>query len=134
LLNKSIEKFTSINNLEGEYPKSQEQYLVQDFYPKLNKIGLSNNTASDIWWHFPSFKLGSYKQITNNLKYSNNPDEGTCMPSSMCGTFYHNNQLKSNYITPLPPVNPSATGTRVGYFITENILSSFIPDIVNVLY
>jgi hypothetical protein len=147
---KNVEKFTQSNNLGANYPKSQEEYLVEDSYQRINEIGISNNDSNDIWWNFPIFKLGSYAQITNNIKYPDNPDEGTCMPASMCGALYkskvilgpHNYgvneigdplQLNSNYSKPLPPVELNK-GTRVGYFITHPILAPFIKDTVNVLY
>ena len=39
--------------------------LVQDTYPITGRNGISNDGASDIWWHYPIFEVGSYKQITN---------------------------------------------------------------------
>ncbi len=107
--------------------------LVEDIYPWTGRKGISNNQASNIWWHYPIFQLGSYDQITNNLKYPNNPDEGTCMPASMCGALYKEKQIKSNYIKPLPPVDPTS-GTRVGYFTTDVNLLPFRTDVPNILY
>jgi len=117
----------------GAFPESETNVLVQDFYPRIDKYGISDNNASDIWWHYPIFQLGSYKQITNNIRYSNNPDEGTCMPASMCGALYKDNQLKSNYVEPLPPINPES-GTRVGYFTTSANLLPIKFEVTNVLY
>jgi hypothetical protein len=117
----------------GGFPKSETDVLVQDFYPPIGKNQLSNNTSNDIWWHYPIFTLGSYKQITNNIRYSNNPDEGTCMPASMCGALYHEKQAASNYVKPLPPVDP-ASGTRVGYFSTDDNLLYFRTNAQNILY
>ena len=77
-----------LNQSMGIFPNSQTEILIQDTYPPTGKNELSNNTSENIWWHYPVFKLGSYKQITNNIKYPNNPDEGTCMPASMCGALY----------------------------------------------
>jgi len=151
---KSMESFTSLNSLhhslEGSYPKSQEEYLVQDSYKRIEEIGISNNDANDIWWNYPIFQLGSYAQITNNIRYPDSPDEGTCAPASMCGALYqpkeilgpHNYgvneiggplQLKQNYVEPLPSINPN-TGTRVGYFTTNSNLLPFKTDVVNILY
>jgi len=113
------------------YPKFD--LLVKDFYPLKKNLGLTNNGSAQTWWHYPTFTLGSYKQITNNIRYSNNPDLGSCMPNSMCGAFYHQRQLKSNYITPLPPLNPNC-GTRVGYFDTYINLLPFRTNTQNILY
>jgi len=124
---------TSLGGYEGKYPSSETALLVEDSYPLTGRKGISNNGASNIWWHYPTFQLGSYDQITNNIKYPNNPDEGTCMPASMCGALYKETQLKSNYIKPLPPINPEC-GTRVGYFDTNINLLPFRNDMANILY
>jgi hypothetical protein len=123
-------------NLEesvGIYPTAQSNVLLQDTYPITGRNGISNNNSSDIWWHFPTFHLGSYKQITNNIRYPNNPDEGTCEPASMCGALYKEKQLMTNYVEPLPPINPDC-GTRIGYFTTDENLLPFRTDVPNILY
>jgi len=120
----------------GKVPDSQVKVLVQDTYPAIGVNQISNNTSNDIWWHYPIFKLGSYAQITNNMKYPNNPDEGTCMPGSMCGALYHKKRIGNNYVTSLPPVK-SDYGTRVGYFTTDEQLIDSLPfrtDMQNILY
>jgi hypothetical protein len=120
----------------GDFPNSQTQLLVQDSYPPIGGNQISNDTSNDIWWHYPIFKLGSYAQITNNIRYPDNPDEGTCMPASMCGALYHEKKIGSNYVTPLPPLNPSF-GTRVGYFDTDKQLIDSLPyrtNMQNILY
>jgi hypothetical protein len=123
----------NLDGANGDFPAAQTEVLVQDTYPAIGKNQLSDNTASDIWWHYPIFTLGSYKQITNNIRYPNNPDEGTCMPASMCGALYHDKFLKSNYVEPLPPLNPDC-GTRVGYFDTNINLLPYRTNVPNILY
>jgi len=118
------------NNLDLDL---ENELLVEDEFPLTHRNGISNNGASNIWWHYPTFKVGSYKQITNNIRYSNNPDEGTCMPASMCGALYKERKHKSNYINPLPPINPDC-GTRIGYFTTGVNLLPFRTDVPNILY
>jgi hypothetical protein len=138
---KMIENYTNydttvtrgLGGYEGNYPFSESDVLLEDTYPLTGRKGISNNGASNIWWHYPIFELGSYDQITNNIKYPNNPDEGTCMPASICGSLYKEKQLKTNYITPLPPINPTC-GTRVGYFNTDINLLPFRTDVPNILY
>ena len=118
---------------KDKYPFPETDVLLQDSYPLTGRKGISNNGAANIWWHYPIFELGSYDQITNNIRYSNNPDEGTCMPASMCGALYKEKQLKTNYVKPLPPINPEC-GTRVGYFDTNINLLPFRTDMQNILY
>jgi hypothetical protein len=125
-----------LNQSIGVFPNSQTEILVQDTYPVIGKNEISSNTSNDIWWHYPIFELGSYKQITNNIKYPNNPDEGTCMPASMCGALYHKKSLGTNKIEPLPPISPDC-GTRVGYFTTDIQLVDSLPymnNTSNILY
>lgn len=135
---KNIEGFDNYNldQAIGNVPDSQTRVLVQDSYPPIGKNQISDETSSDMWWHYPTFTLGSYKQITNNIRYPNNPDIGRCTPGSMCGALYHEKQTETNYVTPLPPVNPNC-GTRVGYFTTDEQLITSLPyrtDMQNILY
>jgi hypothetical protein len=114
-------------------PTPNDDILLKDSYPLKEKIGVSNDTANKIWWHYPTFEVGSYAQITNNLKYPNNPDVGRCTATEFCGSIYDEYQKKSNYIKPLPPIDPNC-GTRVGYFTTGINLLPFRNDIQNILY
>ena len=126
----------SLDQAMGKVPDSQTKVLVQDTYPPIGKNQISDNTAYDIWRDYPIFELGSYAQITNNIRYPDNPDEGTCTPASMCGALYHDKKLGSNYIEPLPPLNPDC-GTRVGYFDTNVQLVDSLPyrtSMQNILY
>jgi hypothetical protein len=78
--------------------------------------------------------LPSFKQVTNNLRYVKNPDEGTCTRPEFCGAVYHSIKNKSNEIYPLPPAE-EGQGARVGYFRTEqNDLYYSIPTNENILY
>jgi len=115
---KNVEGFSGLYDLStpGTFPKSVKQAILND-YPLINKNETSDNNYNEIWWHYPVFKLGSYKQITNNLKYYDNPDNGTCSPADFCGALYKNKKDTNTNITlPLPPVRQ---GLRVGYFISK---------------
>ena len=123
----------TLDGAMGNYPDAQNDILVQDTYPAIGKNELSNNTANDIWKEYPIFELGSYKQITNNIRYPYNPDTGRCMPANFCGALYKDKHLKSNYIEQLPPVDPTS-GTRIGYFTTDVNMLPFRTDVPNILY
>jgi hypothetical protein len=112
---------------------SESDLLVKDIYPPIGRNGISNDNSSDVWWHKPVFTLGSYKQITNNIRYSNNPDIGSCAPVSMCGALYHDKQEKTNYVDILPQINPNC-GRRVGYFDTDTNLLPYKTDTQNILF
>lgn len=130
-VNKHMEPFTL--NDAGVYPHSTTKPILNDF-PLISHPQVSNNTYNKIWWHFPIFSVGSYEQITNNLRHVNNPDNGTCERADMCGALYHNVKNKSNYIMPLPEAE-EGDGARVGYFRTNpNKLFFSIPTNENILY
>ena len=134
--NEGFTNYSLEQSMKNAYPESQTNVLVQNTYPPIGKNKLSNNTSADIWQDYPVFPLGSYEQITNNIRYPDNPDEGTCMPASMCGALYHDKNTGNNIIQPLPPVKNSS-GTRVGYFNTEQRIITSLPyksDLANILY
>jgi hypothetical protein len=120
----------------GSYPfPNVDGALVSESYPITHKNGVSNYQEQMMWWHFPVFKVGSYEQITNNLKYPNNPDVGQCMPAEFCGTLYKEYQTDLNEAQVLPPVTPSCNGTRINYYNTApNMLPYKTQDGINILY
>lgn len=115
-----VEGFT-LNQASGTI-KESNSLLVQDSYPPISRGTISNNDANRIWRNYPIFELGSYAQVTNNIRFPDNPDEGTCMPASMCGAMYH----KKTY---LPECNapPSNDKTRVGFFSTDETIITSLP-------
>jgi hypothetical protein len=130
-----IEGFSGLYDLSvpGIFPKSVDQAILDD-YPKIGKNETSNKNYSDIWWKYPTFTMGSYKQITNNLRYYDNPDEGTCIRADFCNAVYYNSKNKSNIISQLPPAQ-EGSGARVGYFRSKpNELYFSIPTNENILY
>ena len=125
-----------INNdpkLKMIHPLSSTNVLLQDSYPITGHNGVSNDQGSKIWWHYPIFEVGSYDQITNNIKFSNNPDTGRCMPADICGSLYKEYQTQSNYVFPLPPVKPEC-GSRVNYYHAPASFLTYRADTSNILY
>jgi hypothetical protein len=126
-------KSSSFEKTAGIYPVSVDKAILND-YPLIGKNEPSNDSYNDIWKDYPVFSLGSYKQITNNLRYHKNPDNGTCIRADFCGALYRNKKTKSNVIKPLP-LAEEGQGARVGYFRTEpNELYFSIPTNQNILY
>ena len=117
----------------GIYPASVNNVLLEDVYPVKSKSGVSKNSGHDIWWHYPIFEVGSYEQITNNLKYPNNPDDGQCMPAEFCGALYKKHQDKSNISTMLPLAEDNC-GLRINYYTTPKTMFAFKQDSGNILY
>lgn len=119
----------------GTYPQSLEGAILNDF-PHIGRNSVSNESASTNWWHYPTFGLPSFAQITNNLRFFKNPDIGTCVRPDMCGALYHSKRNAPNEIIPLPPAQEGG-GARVGYFRTQpadNQLYWSIPTNENILY
>lgn len=117
----------------GKYPCSVTLPLV-DTYEYTGNKNVSNEKSSTNWWHYPIFPVGSFEQITNNLKYRYNPDDGQCSRAEFCGALYKDKFINSNVVLPLPPVDFD-TGARVGYFrTTDNVLPFYNNNPVNILY
>lgn len=119
--------------LPGDYPRTDDLPILDD-YPYTGRKEASNYSSSEIWKNYPIFPAGDYRQITNNLRYWRNPDNGECSRADMCGALYKDIKNKSNYVYPLPPAEEGA-GARVGYFRSNpNKLYWSIPDNENILY
>ena len=115
--------FSNYNLAEpGAFPSSVDLPILNDVYKYTGSKTVSNDSYPDIWWHYPVLKTGSYKQITNNLRYYKNPDEGTCIGADFCGALYEDKKNKSNIIYPMRPV-PPGPGPRVNYYrSTTNLM------------
>jgi type II secretory pathway pseudopilin PulG len=137
-LSKFSEGFHSNSNTlagaTGPYSASEDDVLVGDSYPITGKNGVSDLNYNQIWYYYPTFREGSYAQITNNIKYPNNPDNGWCTRAEFCGALYKDRQQKTNYVMPLPPVPPTEDGTRVNYYNTNINMLPFRNDMPNILY
>jgi hypothetical protein len=126
------EGFT-LGSTNGLYPCSQTNTLVQDTYPITGTNGVSDQSGEKMWSKYPIFEVGSFKQMTNNIRYPNNPDDGRCTAANFCYTLYKDKDMGSNVVTQLPPVDPNS-GTRVGYFATSENLLPFRTNVTNILY
>jgi hypothetical protein len=119
--------------INQKYPQEQDDVLLKGDYPLTGYTKISQNVSNNMWWKYPIFKVGSYAQITNNIRYPNSPDDGQCMPSEFCGAFYKNKpNMHSNYVKPLPPV-PDSFGARINYYSAQDQLLPF-KNPGNILY
>jgi hypothetical protein len=114
----NIDEGFTLGSTNGVYPCSQINVLVQDTYPITGINGVSDQSGEKMWSKYPIFEVGSFKQMTNNIRYPNNPDDARCTPANFCYALYKDKDMGSNVVTPLPPVDPNS-GTRVGYFATR---------------
>ena len=92
-----ISGFSNYNlNRAGSYPNSDNVPILTGDYKYSGNKNVSHENYNDIWWYYPIFKVGNFKQINNNLRYWKNPDEGTCIRSEFCGALYKDKKNKSN--------------------------------------
>ena len=132
-INSNVNEGFTLGVTDGIYPCSQTNVLVQDTYPITGVNSVSDQSAAKMWWRYPIFKVGSFKQMTNNIRYPNNPDDGKCTAANFCYALYKDKNTGSNVVTPLPPVDTNS-GTRVGYFATSDNLLPFRTNVTNILY
>ena len=59
-----------------------------DSFPSTGAKKVNENTYLKNWWKYPIFSVGSFDQITNNLRYRRNPDDGECRTAEFCGVLY----------------------------------------------
>jgi hypothetical protein len=130
---KLFEGYSNYNLEDTRQVYKENDVLIPDIFPITGINSVSNKRAGDVWWQYPIFKVGSYAQITNNIRYPRNADTGRCMPEDFCDAIYLPRENKTNYVNPLPPVNPDC-GTRVGYFTTDQNLLPFRTDTPNIMY
>lgn len=112
----------------------ESSVLLNGSYPLIMKNCVNMKDQYEKWWHYPIFKLGSYKQITNNIRYPNNPDNATSTPGLFSGALYHKSQYKSNISTPLEPVSVDVNKVRINYYNADNNMLPFVGTTSNILY
>jgi hypothetical protein len=92
--------------------------LLNNDFPLTKSQNVSKNDASDVWKDYPVLKVGSFDQITNNLKYFRNPDIGNCSPEEFCGSLYKDKDHKKNTAQWLKPISTLCNEIRVNYYNT----------------
>lgn len=136
-----IPKLMVQENFENQYtletpgilPDSDKPGVLDCVFPATGYTKVQNVGASQIWKDYPVVQVGCYTQTTNNIRYPDNPDEGTCMPAEFCNLYYKDRPKISNIVMPLDPVVEGQDGTRVNYFYTPGQLMPFNNE-GNILY
>ena len=102
---------------------SESGPILADSYPFTGKKTVSDNNYDTRWKDYPVYEVGSYAQLTNNLRYWKNPDESQCRTPEFCNALYDDIQIDSNISKPLPPA-PSVDNDniRVNYYTTNKNL------------
>jgi hypothetical protein len=126
-----------IELLPGDYPNAVDKPLLGDMFTLTGNTNvLEGGNSTSMWTSNP---VGNFKQITNNPKYPDSPDNGSCTPAMFCDVFYRKDQMnqdfkEKNTITPLK-VAEEGEGARINYYRTmPNNLIFSIPTNENILY
>ena len=133
------EGFTNnIRLLPSKYPQSATNVIIQDEYDITGKYGVMGIDSIDVYKQYPIYKVGSFTQMTNNIRYPVNVDTGRCMPVEFCDTLYKpDKSLRSKNIQyPLDPAPIAPAGyKRVNYYLTpDRSISNFRTNMMNILY
>ena len=120
----------------GAYPFSEDNVLLVDSdYQETGARHTGNKEAEDMWWQQPIFEVGSYQQITNNIRYPRATDEGRCTPAEFCDVLYRDREPKeTNVVSVLPPVGECSDADRNGYFHTATPPLKTFTNTGNILY
>lgn len=96
-----------------------DNYLLKGVFP-ISDNPVSSQQYSKEWHLYPVFSIPNFKQMTNNLRYFNNPNISHESPEDFLDTFYGSKSAKSNIVS-YGDVNPIITSNkpRVGYWNTN---------------
>jgi hypothetical protein len=96
----------------GDYPHVVDTNLLECSYPSLPNPSISTHMSADLSAIQPRTAMSSYEQVTNNKKYWNTPDNGSCTPTDFCGVLYGSRTwAPSTFVAPV-----DTAGRRVNMF------------------
>lgn len=114
---KKMEGFTNmkLSEMESDYPRAETELPLQDMYPPNIPFKPSDLKYDTMWMDKPIFPAKSMK--TNNIRYWDNPSNGTCTLPHQCDAFYKKIEPEK-FVEPTPPAWDS--GVRVNFFNINN--------------
>jgi len=115
----------NFNLTPGEFPRTLDSLLLNPEFPTpgsvLNVSSVaSSSTPVDAAASTSSQILSAadYPTKTNNSKYMQSPDNNTCMPMTMCNSFYG---IRNDQTPPPPaPIPLTDSRRRVNFYATED--------------
>ena len=115
----------NFNLTPGTYPATLDALLLSPEYPTpgtiMNVPPYTTVSAESSSASPTSTILGSaYPAPTNNPRYATSPDNDTCMPMTMCNSFYG---MRNEHPKPAPPaISLSDTRRRVNYYAADSLV------------
>jgi hypothetical protein len=116
----------NFNLTPGEFPRTLDSLLLNPEFPTpgsvLNVPSIASSSASVDAAASTSSQILSaaeYPTKTNNAKYTQSPDNNTCMPMIMCNSFYgiRNEQQQQ---PPPAPISLTDSRRRVNFYATDD--------------
>jgi hypothetical protein len=100
----------NFNLAPGGYPATLDTLLLNPEYPAPgNEITVTPPPATS--------SVSDYPDLTNNSRYRPSPDNDTCMPMTMCNSFYGLRNERAH--PPPPPIDLSDNRKRVNYYAAD---------------
>jgi hypothetical protein len=111
----------NFNLTPGTFPATLDSLLLSPEYPTPGTIMNVPATAIGVdaaaSGHATTILGAEYPTPTNNPRYAASPDNDTCMPMTMCNSFYG---MRNERPKPAPAAIPlSDPRRRVNYYATE---------------
>ena len=104
-----------------DFTKSgEEQLLLYEDYDVKKNTNVTKNNNFNIWKDYPVYP-SSFKQITNNRRHWETPDNGRCAPAEFCGTPYEDTEQNKEKISKAIPINSNVT--RVNWWAANTDLN-----------
>lgn len=111
--NYSLEAMSNGMVAETAAPMMNPELLLADSFPVRVRL-LAENPMKKV----TNKPFGSYKQITNNIRYKKSPDNEFPQYPEFSGAFYGHIQNKSNYAK-LLPLAPLYNARRVNFYLSH---------------
>jgi hypothetical protein len=112
----------NFNLAPGAYPETLDALLLNPEYPTPGSVinvapDAANSSSSSS--SSGGTAVSDYPDLTNNSRYRSNPDNDTCMPMTMCNSFYGLRNERQH--PPPPPIELSDSRKRVNYYAADTV-------------
>lgn len=108
----------NFNLAPGGYPATLDTLLLNPEYPTPGNVVTVTPAASS------GSAVSDYPDLTNNSRYRPSPDNDTCMPMTMCNSFYGLRNERAH--PPPPPIDLSDNRKRVNYYAADVVEANVV--------